>query len=404
MLDAAAALYDALPEWSTHHTPDSGHEGPRHRLTIAPGAVGVKRTDMARRERAREREAKRRQRRAEERAAYYEQHGEWPEDLEPRREITGWSRKSRRNMVLALCEIDYLPMFNSTMAVPAMVTLTYPGDWLTVAPDGRTAKEHLQEFFHRYRRAWGTDLLCVWKLEFQRRGAPHFHLMMVPPTGRAHSRSDAVGTGLEFKHWLSVVWADVVDHPDAGEYANHLAAGTGVDWQEGARLQDPRRAAVYFTKHGSFSAKEYQHIVPEPWREPGRGPGRFWGYRQLRRVPRSVDLTPRDAQLVARTIRRWARAQGVTREVLAPRVRGGRPVPAEWDVIGLAGAQLLASRGSIRHRRVRRRVDRLRNGAGWVSVNDGAAFAAAIARYLGQLRESSRWAAMRLMADRIAYA
>jgi hypothetical protein len=401
MLDAAAAMYDAVRPWD--HV-EGGSEGPRARVTIAPGAVGVKRTDPARRERTGERELRRRGKRVDELAAHLVEHGELPDPPAPRREITGWSRKSRRNMVLALCEIDYLPMFTSTMAVPAMVTLTYPGDWLTVAPNGRAVKEHLQEFFHRYRRSWGTDLLCIWKLEFQRRGAPHFHLMLVPPRGRAHSRSDAAGSGLEFKHWLSVVWADIVDHPDPIEYQNHLAAGTGVDYEEGARLQDPRRAAVYFTKHGSFRAKEYQHCVPDQWRGPGDGPGRFWGYRQLHRVPRSVEVTPYDAILIARTIRRWARAQGTTREVLAPRVKGGRPQPASWDVVGLAGAQLLASRGAVRHRRVRRRVQRLRNGAGWVSVNDGAAFASALARYLSQVKAAAHWEVRRLMADRIAYA
>jgi len=396
MLDAAAALYDALPSWD-------GHEGPRARVTIAPGAVGVKRTDLARRDRTAEREQRRTRRRVDELAGQLAERGEFDEPPPPRREITGWSRKSRTNMVKALCEIDYLPMFTSAAAVPAMVTLTYPGDWLTVAPNGQAVKTHMAEFYHRYRRSWGTDLLCVWKLEFQRRGAPHLHLMMVPPSGRAHSRSDAAGSGLEFKHWLSVVWADIVDHPDPIEYANHLAAGTGVDYAEGARLQDPRRAAIYFTKHGSFAAKEYQNIVPEPWRTPGDGPGRFWGYRQLTRVPRSVEVSPHDAQLVARTIRRWARAQGTTRELRVPRQSGGRPVPADWHVIGLAGAQLVDSRGPVRHRRVRRRVERLRGGAGWVSVNDGAAFASQLARYLGQLKESARWQAMRLLADRAPY-
>ena len=37
---------------------------------------------------------------------------------------------------------------------------------------------------------------------------------------------------------------------------------------------DPKRLAIYFTKHSSpndLGDKEYQHIVPEPWREPGKG-------------------------------------------------------------------------------------------------------------------------------------
>jgi hypothetical protein len=41
--------------------------------------------------------------------------------------------------------------------------------------------------------------------------------------------------------------------------------------------------------------------------------------------------------------------------------------------------------GRIRYRNSRVRVRRLRNCRGWVSVNDGAAFASQIARYLDGL-------------------
>lgn len=382
MLDAAAALYEALPSWD-------GHEGPRARVSIGPGVVRVRRSDLARRERTAERNVEQDRKRADELAAHLDKHGEFPEAPPSRREITGWSRKSRANMVLAFGELDFLPMFQNPAAVPAMVTLTYPGDWLTVAPNGEVVKDQLDELMLRYRTAWGTDLLCVWKLEFQRRGAPHFHIMMVPPHGVSHARSDAVGAGLAFKPWLSVVWADIVDHPDPIEYANHLAAGTGVDYAEGARLQDPRAAAVYFTKHGSYSAKEYQHNVPEPWTEPGQGPGRFWGYRYLERIPRSVEITPYDATVLARTIRRWARAQKTTQEVQVWRTKGGGVRIVDWTdraIVGLAGAQLLQSRRP-RKRKVRRRVQRMRGGAGWVSVNDGPSFAGQLARYLAKLAE-----------------
>lgn len=398
MLGAAVAMFDALPSWE-------GQEGPRARVQIGPGVVGVKRTDLARRERTAEREVARAVKRVDERAAYLAEHGEQPPPPAPRRAIIGWSRKSRANMVRALGEIDYLPMFSRPGVAPAMVTLTYPGDWLTVAPHGFAVKAHLDELMHRYRRAWEVDLLCVWKLEFQRRGAPHFHLLMVPPHGQAGGRSDAVGHGLAFKPWLSLVWADIVDHPDPIEHMNHLAAGTNVDFAEGLRLSDPRRAAVYFTKHGAFRSKEYQHCVPEPWTEPGHGPGRFWGYRKLVRRVWSAELHPYDATALVRTIRRWAKAQQTTQEVDVWRTKGGGVRIVDWSdrkVVGLAGAQLLAARRP-RKRRVRRRVHRLRGGAGWVSVNDGAGFAAELARYLARLRTDATATVRSMMADRVVY-
>ncbi|HET6215336.1 MAG TPA: hypothetical protein VFE14_20895 [Micromonosporaceae bacterium] len=375
----AAAAYDPLPPWD-------GHEGPRARVTIAPGAVGVQRRDLARRERTAERELRRRDARVDELAAELDRTGEFTDRPPTRAEITGWSRKSRANMVRAFCEIDYRPML-SGVRNPAMVTLTYPGDWQTVAPNGAAVKAQLQELRHRYRRAWGTDLVAIWKMEFQRRGAPHFHLLMSPPHGTAHTRAAAAGAGLPFREWLSVVWADIVDHPDPQEYLKHLAAGTGIDFAEGAKAVDPRRVSIYFCKHGSYSAKEYQHIVPMQWREPGEGPGRFWGYWVLQRLVHAVEVPAEDAVQVARTLRRWAHAQGTMREARAPRMRGGRVIPTIWEVAGLSGAQLIASRGRLRHRKVRRRVRRLSRGAGWVSVNDGPAFAIAIARYIARLKD-----------------
>jgi hypothetical protein len=294
-------------------------------------------------------------------------------------------------MVAALCELDYRPLLADLARVPAMVTLTYPADWLTVVPDGKTAKRHLQAFRKRYVKAWGEDIPAVWKLEFQDRGAPHFHLLMVPPHGKARipgarARKAAwVGAGLSFKRWLSAVWADIVDHPDPAEKEKHLGAGTNVNYSEGLRASDPKRVAVYFTKHGSFRKKEYQHCVPEPWRAPGKGPGRFWGYWSLHRVTVAVEVTPEQAAQAARIARRWARAQGTTREVVVGRTKGGAIRSEMAEVVGLAGVDTVASRAT-RRRSVRRRVTRLRNGRGFVSVNDGAAFADQLARALDIVR------------------
>lgn len=302
-----------------------------------------------------------------------------------RQEITKWSRKSRANMVKALCELDYEPIMQRGHP-PAMVTLTYPDEWESVAPNGAAAKRHLWMLRRAYRRAWDVPLAAIWKLEFQRRGAPHYHLMMVPPRGMARG---GWGSGLNFRQWLSTVWARIVAHPDPEQYLKHRRAGTNIDFAEGLKARDPKRVAVYFTKHGAFRAKEYQNIVPEPWRAPGQGPGRFWGYWHLQRLVYAVELSPDDAIAAARVLRRWARAQGTTQLVQAPRTKGGRLRPATYDVIGLAGAQELAAQPVTRTRSVRRRVRRLARGAGWVSVNDGAAFMSQLARYLSSRHSPS---------------
>ncbi len=104
---------------------------------------------------------------------------------------------------------------------------------------------------------------------------PHIHLWLTPPTSPGRS-----GRG-GFAQWLSETWAQIVDHPDAEQKARHRLAGTAIDVRNGLKACDPpKRLAIYFTKHSSpnlHGDKEYQHIVPELWRQPGRGPGRFWG-------------------------------------------------------------------------------------------------------------------------------
>lgn len=374
-----ALHFDARPAWR-------GEEGPRPRLILSAGAFAVSAPDLARRERTLERAETSRQKTVDQVAGYLERDEDVPEQ-DPSREITEWSRKSRANMVRALCELDYRPLLSDPSRLPAMVTLTYPGDWLTVAPDGKAAKRHLQALRKRYGKAWGRDLHAVWKLEFQARGAPHFHLLMVPPHGRARTpgkrarKAAWIGAGLPFRMWLSVVWADIVAHPDPEERAKHEQAGTGVDFAKGLRASDPKRVSVYFTKHGAFSAKEYQNRVPEEWQAPGKGPGRFWGYWGLRRVTVGIEVTPEQAAWAARIVRRWARAQGTTREVIVTRTKGGAIRSEMAPVQGLAGVQAVESRTPSR-RRVRRRVRRLGNGRGFVSVNDGPAFAEQLARAL----------------------
>lgn len=186
---------------------------------------------------------------------------------ERRSEITGWSAKSRSRMIRVFAELDYAPLMSGE-ALPAMITLTYPGDWLTVAPSADVVKRvHFKAFTKRWKRNWGQPLRCVWKLEFQRRGAPHLHLFTVPPGGHVSSRLKG-WTGMEFAPWLSRTWADVVAHPDREQRRRHELAGTAIDYADALTARDPKRLAMYFAKHSApslMSSKEYQHRVPREW-------------------------------------------------------------------------------------------------------------------------------------------
>jgi hypothetical protein len=231
----------------------------------------------------------------------------------------------------------------------------------------------------RFQREWGEPARYIWKLEFQRRGAPHIHLWMAPPHTVGRS-------GRKFRDWLSHVWTDIVAHPDPEQRARHLLAGTAVDVLNGLRACDPKRLAIYFTKHSSpnqLGDKEYQHIVPDSWRKPGHGPGRFWGVHGLQRATVVVEIA-QDAYLTARRIiRRWSRSQGVYGNVASRFPTKVVPRTA-YRMIRRADSQT----GRVKHRRVcRRRLLCTQGGlaGGYVLVNDGPAFASQLAAVLVSL-------------------
>ena len=357
-VDAAAAQFASRP-WL--HAP-----GKIPRMIVGPGVVRFEAVDLDRRFATEQRTRRARERDREWRDLF------GSAERDPTRRVLEWSAKSRARMVCVLAELDYSPLVGRGRS-PCMITLTLPGDWLTVAPDGAALKAMLSKFRQRWARAWGEPLACVWKLEFQRRGAPHVHLFTsIPLLATAgelrqlgQRRRRAVGDGLPLRPWLSLVWADIVDHPDPVERGLHERAGTNVDPVDVLRYTDPKRVAVYFTKHGTFAAKDYQNVVPPEWREPGKGPGRFWGVWELERTTATVNLAGA-AELVTlvRTTRRWARAQSrAAGTVSRRRVRRGR-----------------------RFRTVARTPVRLRAGAGFVCVNDGPALAVALARVVAAAR------------------
>jgi len=261
-----------------------------------------------------------------------------------------------------------------------MVTLTYPGDWEVAAPDGASVKRHMVLWRKRFQREYGEPACDIWKLEFQRRGAPHIHLWMAPPMSPGRS-------GRSFGSWLSDAWAQVVDHPDAEQKARHRLAGTAIDVRNGLKACDPKRLAVYFTKHSSpnlHGDKEYQHIVPEMWQQPGHGPGRFWGVYGLKKALAVVEIAQDAYPAARRIVRRWSHSQAMY---------GNASSRFPSTVVPRTAVRLVArvdrDTGVVEHRRVRRRRTLCSQGGlagGYALVNNGPDFAAQLARAIACIR------------------
>ncbi len=133
---------------------------------------------------------------------------------------------------------------NTPVKFVTITTLTYPG---TFPRNGQEIKQHLNRFLAWMRAKWkGVNYL--WFLEFQKRGAPHFHILT------------DVNMSAE-KGSISLRWYKAVGSEDK----RHLRAGTNTE-----RIRLPDGAARYAAK---YAAKREQKTVPVGF----GGVGRFWG-------------------------------------------------------------------------------------------------------------------------------
>lgn len=184
--------------------------------------------------------------------------------------VSGFSASSRLRLMrlLATLRRDCVPIF---------ITLTYPSVWPS---DPKDWKRHLDNFRRQLFRLHPGAAL-VWKLEAQRRGAPHFHLMLYGVY--------EIQPG--FLSWVSETWYRVVGSGDE----KHLKAGTRVEY-----LRSYRGAMSYAAKYMDKTVDE----LPEEWGKPGR----FWGVCGRDNLPTGdvveVPLSWAESVMIQRWLRR----------------------------------------------------------------------------------------------------
>lgn len=196
--------------------------------------------------------------------------------------ITGFSRGSRRRLMLRLAEIsrDDLPLF---------VTLTFPDDYFDQHDNPRDWKKKLKRFEMRFRRRF-PSAGYVWRLELQDRKSgkhigtlfPHFHLLTW-----GVCRADLLS-------WLPGAWWEA-----CGKLSKaHLVAGTGIDI-----IPSVKALTSYVSKYVA-KTEEFQ----------GKSMGRVWGVVNPSAIPwvRAVlvQLTDKEAAVLLRYLRRYARLRG----------------------------------------------------------------------------------------------
>lgn len=172
------------------------------------------------------------------------------------------------------------------------VTITYPGEWFPDAEDKDIYWAHFKAFRMRFLRAF-PNAAAFWKMEFQQRGAVHFHLIVLGDTGLHYD---------ERRRWLRENWCGIVEKAhvlsdDARDDFRHVT-GHQKSWEP---LRCAHAKRLYMRKYG---CKRDQTLH-------GKKVGRYWGhinrkllFEKFILTPESVPLEPEHAKRIRRTARK----------------------------------------------------------------------------------------------------
>jgi hypothetical protein len=229
-----------------------------------------------------------------------------------RRECKGFSENSRRRLIQKMAQWNLNDLYGY------FITLTYP---CVYAEDWRIWKRDLDTLFKRMERKYPKLVGSCWRVEFQRRGAPHFHLIAVC--------GEACENLVLFRIQIAEMWAEIVAEgyrisggdmaAYAAEQEKHRRAGTGIE-----AVQGRKQLMAYVSK---YLAKVDQVNVPDGW-------GRNWGFRNLNgqldfSPVEIVEIDYCEAKQLKRYIRRWLRSRGRVRYA------GMLNMRASYSVLGL---------------------------------------------------------------------
>lgn len=187
-----------------------------------------------------------------------------------RKPCTGLSKSSRRAMQVLVSKLKV-----SSVQKGLFVTLTYPRKF----PDGVRAKRDLDAFIKRLRRAF-PSIAGIWKMEPQKRGAPHFHLILL---------------GVDFieHEWIAKAWYEVVGSGDI----RHYAAGTEV-----RRVKSYQHAVHYVSKYIAKETAVGGDAAGDGLGEVGRRWGHFGDWRAHLGEIAKFALTAKEAARLARVL------------------------------------------------------------------------------------------------------
>lgn len=176
-----------------------------------------------------------------------------------RGKIEHFSKRSRKRLLEMCARLD-LARIVSEMPV-IFVTLTYAAQF----PSTEQSKQHLRAFLERIRRI-APDASGVWRLEYQERGAPHYHLIFfnlpyVP------------------KRELQSMWGEIVGL----QFWDRTGEKLRPPMTRIEAIRNPRHAMAYVSK---YVAKHEDSGSDSGFNDvPYLHAGRFWGIFNREKLP-----------------------------------------------------------------------------------------------------------------------
>jgi hypothetical protein len=154
------------------------------------------------------------------------------------------------------------------------VTLTYPAEFPT---ESKVYKGHLKEFRRRFERVFGK-VRAVWRLEFQARGAPHYHILFFDAPFFPVFR-------------VSALWHSVIHSEDD----NHLKNGVDIKLVTGKK--EKRLITSYVAKYIAKVDKGTDNGRVEKV-------GRYWGRWNIEDpAPVTIEVSSGEASLLYGSLR-----------------------------------------------------------------------------------------------------
>lgn len=194
-----------------------------------------------------------------------------------RGEITSFSPDSRKRLLKIFATLDDELV---KLSKPLFVTLTYQRN----EQDTARCKKDLDTFIKRIRRKW-NECSLVWRMEMQKRGAIHFHIILF-------------GVGYwDVKH-AQQAWNDITNE----------AASNSIDIK---KLVNHRQAMYYVSKYLAKTASGEICDINKPKERrdteregEGESTGRHWGVSGKQHLPRHPALEV-EAVTYQSEIQRW---------------------------------------------------------------------------------------------------